>query len=212
LILLPLLCQNLTKINLGKAMILKQFVSLTALLALCFLSTTACANNPTSEKIENFTLADYNGKEHSLSDYKDSKAIVIIFVATECPVSNAYNSRMENLYKVYSPKGISFLGINSNKAESVKMMKEHAEENGLNFTILKDEKNVIADEFEASFTPEVYVLNSEFNILYHGRIDNSKNESEVVTQDLKNALDEILAGKEVTNKATKAFGCSIKRV
>ena len=163
-------------------------------------------------KVDDFTLTDYNGKKHSLSDYKESKAIVILFIATECPVSNAYNSRMENLFKTYNKKGISFIGINSNKAESVNRIKEHAEENGLTFTILKDDKNIIADMFEASVTPEAFVLNSNFEILYHGRVDNSGNESEVITHDLKNAIDEILAGKEVTRKETKAFGCTIKRV
>jgi peroxiredoxin len=162
--------------------------------------------------VDNFILKDYNGKEHSLSDYKDSKAIVIIFMATECPVSNAYNSRMEKLFEEYSRKNVAFLGINSNKAESVSRVKEHAKEKGLTFTILKDEQNIIADKFEASFTPEAYVLNSNFDILYHGRIDNSRNESEVVTKDLENALNEILAGKEVSKKETKAFGCTIKRI
>ena len=119
---------------------------------------------------------------------------------------------MEELYKEYSPKDIAFLGINSNKAETVEMIKEHAEENGLTFTILKDKNNVVADEFEASFTPEVYVLNGKYEILYHGRIDNSKNQDDVTTQDLENALNEILAGKDVTTNTTKAFGCSIKRV
>ena len=193
-------------------MSLRKIISVFIFLALFFISVSACANHTSPNNIENFTLPDYNGTEHSLSDYKDSKAIVITFIATECPVSNAYNSRMEDLYKEYSPKDITFLGINSNKAESVEMIKEHAEENGLTFTILKDANNVIADEFEASFTPEVYVLSGDFDILYHGRIDNSKKEDDVATQDLKNALDEILAGKEVTTKATKAFGCSIKRV
>jgi peroxiredoxin len=193
-------------------MSLRKIISLFVFFALYFISVAACANNPSSDKIENFTLPDYNGTEHSLSDYKDSKAIVIIFVATECPVSNAYNSRMEDLYNEYSSKDIAFLGINSNKAETVEMIKEHAEENSLTFTILKDKNNVVADEFDASFTPEVYVLNSNFEIQYHGRIDNSKNEDDVTTKDLENALNEILAGKEVTTKATKAFGCSIKRV
>ena len=193
-------------------MSLQKIISLFVFFALYFISVAACANNPSSDKIENFTLPDYNGKEHSLSDYKDSKAIVIIFVATECPVSNAYNSRMEDLYNEYSSKDIAFLGINSNKAESVEMIKEHAEENDLTFTILKDANNLVADEFDASFTPEVYVLNRNFEIQYHGRIDNSKNEDDVTTKDLENALNEILAGKEVTTKATKAFGCSIKRV
>ena len=190
----------------------RQFISLVSLIFAIFISTATCADHPSPDKIENFTLPDYNGKMHSLSDYKSSKATVIIFVSTECPVSNAYNSRMENLYKEYSPKSVSFLGINSNKAESMEDMKKHAEENGLTFTILKDKDNVVADEFDASVTPEVYVVNSEFNVLYHGRIDNSKNESEVETQDLKNALDEILSGKDITKNATKAFGCSIKRI
>lgn len=193
-------------------MILKKFFSVVALLAVYFLSIAACANYSSPGKIDNFTLADYNGNKHSLSDYKDSKAIVIIFVATECPISNDYNSRMEKLFKEYNQKDIAFVGINSNKAESVERIKEHADENGLTFTILKDEKNIIADKFEASFTPEVYVLNSDFNILYHGRIDNSRKESDVVTKDLENALDEILAGKEVSKKETKAFGCTIKRI
>ncbi len=193
-------------------MILSKFISAIGIAILFFVSIAACANHPSIEKIDNFTLDDYNGEKHSLSDYKDSKAIVIFFVATECPVSNAYNSRMENLYKEYNPENIAFLGINSNKAETEEMMKEHAEENDLTFTILKDANNVIADEFDASVTPEVYVLDDDYNILYHGRIDNSKNEADVTSKDLENALNEILAGKEVTTNATKAFGCSIKRV
>jgi len=164
------------------------------------------------EKLDDFSLKDYNGNKHSLSQYKNSYAIVVMFIATECPVSNAYNSRMEKLFNEFSEKGLTFLGINSNKAESVSSIKEHAKDNGLTFPILKDEKNVFADKFGASYTPEIYVLNGNFDVLYHGRIDNSKSESEVVTQDLKNALNEILSGKEVSKKETKAFGCTIKRV
>jgi peroxiredoxin len=164
------------------------------------------------ESVKDFTLKDYLGNEHSLSDYKDSKAIVIIFVATRCPVSNAYNTRMEKLFEDYKDKDVAFLGINSNKSESVAEIKEHAKEKNLNFTILKDEGNVIADMFEASHTPEAYILNKNLSILYHGRIDNSQRESEITSKDLRKALNEILAGKEVSNPQTKAFGCSIKRI
>ena len=164
------------------------------------------------EKVSDFTLFDYEGNQHSLSDYTDSTAIVIIFIATQCPVSNAYNSRMESIFNEYSEKGIAFIGINSNKQEDVKEIAEHAEENNLTFTILKDEKNVIADKFAASFTPEVYILNKDFIFLYHGRIDDSRRESDVTTTDLKDALDEILAGQAVSNPETKAFGCTIKRI
>lgn len=163
-------------------------------------------------KVENFKLKDYNGKEHQLSDYKNSKAIVIMFIATECPVSNAYNKRMENIYNLYKNKGVSFIGINSNKAESVSDIKSHAESNKLTFTILKDEKNIIADKFGASVTPEIYVLDREFNVLYHGRIDDSQREQNIKSNDLQNALDEILNGKPVSTSKTKAFGCTIKRI
>lgn len=183
------------------------------LFTLSIFAIGACLNFLQSPgMIKNFTLPDYNGNEHSLSDYTDSTAIVILFIATECPVSNVYNERMESIHKKYSQKGFAFLGINSNKAEYIDRIKEHAMENGLTFPILKDDKNIIADMFEASVTPEAYVLNSDFEILYHGRIDNSRNESEVVSKDLENALDEIYMGKDVGRKETKAFGCSIKRV
>ena len=68
--------------------------------------------------VKDFTLKDYIGKEHALSAYKDKAAIVLIFVATRCPVSNAYNELMEALHKEYSAKNVAFLGINSNKEEN----------------------------------------------------------------------------------------------
>ncbi len=162
--------------------------------------------------IKNFTLKDYSGDEYSLKEFTDSEAIVIMFIATKCPVSNAYNQRMASLYEDYSDKPITFLGINSNKQEDIGEIKKHAKENGLEFVILKDPNNVIADKFNAKFTPEIFVLNSDFNILYHGRIDDSRKESEVESVDLRVALDEILDGKQVSITETKAFGCTIKRV
>ena len=78
--------------------------------------------------------------------------------------------------------------------------------------MLKDSSNIIADKFNASFTPEVYVLNNEFVQLYHGRIDDSRRESDIEVSDLRNALNEIKEGKQVSIKKTKAFGCTIKRV
>ena len=180
------------------------------LFSFIFLSSLIYASDP--EKVENFKLKDYNGVEHSLSDYSKSKAIVIMFIATECPVSNAYNARMKKLYNSYKNKGVSFIGINSNKAESVSDIKEHAKSNNLTFTILKDDKNIIADKFGASVTPEIYVLDPKLELLYHGRIDDSRREQDVKSTELKSALDEILAGKSVSVPKTKAFGCTIKRI
>ena len=145
-------------------------------------------------------------------DYKSSKAIVLMFIATQCPVSNAYNERMVQLYKDYTSKGVAFIGINSNKQEGIDEIKEHAQEHGFLFPILKDNNNTIADKLGASVTPEIFVLNTKFEILYHGRIDDSKKEAKVSSNDLRTALDAILTGKPVENTETKAFGCSIKRV
>ncbi|MBI3586283.1 MAG: thioredoxin family protein [Ignavibacteriales bacterium] len=164
------------------------------------------------KKAEDFTLEDYNGVKHSLSDYKDSKAIVLMFIATQCPVSNAYNTRMVEFYKDYSKKNVAVIGINSNKQESVEEIKDHSKTHGFEFTVLKDWNNIIADKFEASFTPEIYVLNSKFEVLYHGRIDDSSRENNVKSKDLRAAVDNILAGKPVVVASTKAFGCTIKRV
>lgn len=179
---------------------------LTGLILLPVLATTP-------ESIESFSLNDYNGKKVSLNDYKDSKAIVIMFIATQCPVSNAYNERYVSLYNDYAKKGITILGINSNKQESVEEIKDHSKEHGFQFPVLKDVNNVIADKFGADHTPEIYVvIPSTMKIVYHGRIDDSMRENRVTTHDLNDALDEILAGKPVAVKETKAFGCSIKRV
>jgi hypothetical protein len=135
-----------------------------------------------------------------------------MFIATQCPVSNAYNERMAALYKDYASKNIAFVGINSNKQESVDEIKQHAKDHGFDFTVLKDWNNIIADKVEASVTPEIYVLNSNLEVLYHGRIDDSQRENRVASKDLRTALDNILAGKELVVTTTKAFGCTIKRV
>lgn len=166
----------------------------------------------TKKKIENFTLNDYNGVRHSLTEYKSSKAIVLMFIATQCPVSNAYNERMVQLHKDYVSKGVTFVGINSNKQEGVEEIKQHAKDHGFLFPILKDWNNTIADKLGASVTPEIFVLNKNFEILYHGRIDDSRREANVSSKDLRAALDAILTGKSIEVQETKAFGCTIKRV
>jgi peroxiredoxin len=172
--------------------------------------STVLSGAPT--KAENFALPDYNGVKHSLTDYKESKAVVLMFIATQCPVSNGYNGRMVSLYHDYKDKNVIFIGINSNKQESIEEVKQHAKDHGFEFTILKDDKNIIADKFGASVTPEIFVLNPSLEILYHGRIDDSRREANVVSHDLRSALDEILSGKPVSVSETKAFGCTIKKI
>jgi len=180
--------------------------------AIVILAVLTLQSSESIKKVDNFTLNDYNGDQHSLSDYQSSKVIVLMFIATQCPISNAYNERMVQLYKDYTSKGAAFIGINSNKQESIEEIKEHAKEHGFAFAILKDKDNIIADKLKASVTPEIFVLNSKYEVLYHGRIDDSKKEADVNSRDLRTALDETLSGKQVNVTETKAFGCTIKRV
>jgi peroxiredoxin len=164
------------------------------------------------KKVENFTLKDYNGKSHSLKDYKKAKAIVLMFISTQCPVSNSYNEKMNKIYDDYHSKNIAFIGINANRTEDISTIKKHAENHDFIFTILKDWNNVIADRLNAQVTPEIFVLNHNFEVLYHGRIDNARGSGPAKNNDLRNALDEILDSKEVAVKQTRALGCTIKRV
>jgi peroxiredoxin len=161
--------------------------------------------------IEEFSLPDINGTERSLKSLAGKNGTVLLFIAVQCPVSNAYNERMEKLAQDYKAKGIAVVGINSNVAEDSAACKAHAAENKLTFPILKDAGNKIADKLGASVTPEAYFLDAGNKLVYHGRIDNSRNAAQVETSDLRNALDASLNGKPVEKTEAKAFGCSIKR-
>jgi peroxiredoxin len=161
--------------------------------------------------IADFTLPDADGKEHSLASLKGKAGTVILFIATQCPVSNAYNARMQKLAEDYRAKGVNVVGINSNVAESAAEVKQHAADNGLNFTILKDPNNKVADRFGAQVTPEAYLLDASGKLVYHGRIDNSRNGDSITATELRDAIEATLAGKPVEKTEVKAFGCSIKR-
>ena len=162
--------------------------------------------------VADFTLPDASGREHSLSLLKGAKGTVLIFVATKCPVSNAYNERMAKLAADYRAKGINVVGINSNNTEPAAEIKQHAADNGLAFTILKDEGNRIADRLGAQVTPEAYLLDAAGKLVYRGRIDNSRNGDNITANDLRDAVEAVVAGKPVEKAEVRAFGCSIKRV
>jgi peroxiredoxin len=160
-----------------------------------------------------FELKTLDGKPFTLADAeKTNSYVVLMFIATQCPYSNAYNDRMKDLAASYAKKGVLFVGINSNKTESLEEAIAHAKAHGHTFPILKDPGNKVADLYGASHTPEIYVVGKDGKLLYHGRIDNSEDTAKVTTHDLSNALDQLLAGQPVAKAETKAFGCSIKRV
>jgi len=161
--------------------------------------------------IGDFTLPDVDNKEQSLKSLAGKNGTVLLFISVQCPVSNAYNERMEKLAQDFKAKGINVIGINSNVAEDAAAAKAHAAEHKLSFTILKDVGNKIADKLGATVTPEAYFLDANNKLVYHGRIDNSRNAAEVQSQELRNAMDAVVAGKAVEKTEAKAFGCSIKR-
>lgn len=165
------------------------------------------------DKAPAFTLKNHDGADVSLDAVlKENQVAVVMFIATKCPVSNAYNGRMASLHGAYSAKKVGFVGINSNKAEPADEVRDHARENKFGFPVAKDPNNVIADAYGALVTPEIFVVGKDRTILYHGRIDDSRKEAEVTKKDLAAALDALLAGKPVAADQQRAFGCSIKRV
>ena len=161
--------------------------------------------------IADFTLTDTSGAARSLASLKGKNGSVLIFIAVQCPVSNAYNERMEKLAQDYKARGITVIGINSNSPESAADVKGHAAQNNLTFTILKDNGSKFADTLGATRTPEAYFLDGNNKLLYHGRIDNSRDASQVNSSELRDALEATLAGKPVPKATANAFGCAIKR-
>jgi peroxiredoxin len=192
---------------------------LVSLLIVAFAAIAGSGRNPNDlpappaigTMIEDFKLPDANGKEHSLTSLKGKNGTVLIFIATRCPVSNGYNERMEKLAADYQAKGVNVVGINSNVTEPASEVKAHAAEHHLTFTILKDDGNRIADRLGATRTPEAYVLDASGKLVYRGRIDNSQNPANITANDLRDALDALVAGQPIHKTTAVAFGCTIKR-
>ena len=161
--------------------------------------------------VDDFKLPDASGKDRTLSSLRGKGGTVLIFVSVQCPVSNAYNARMETLARDYRARGVSVVGINSNATEPADAVGAHAAEKGLTFPILKDRDNRLADRLGAQVTPEVFFLDASNKLVYRGRIDNSRSGDAVTSDDLRDAIEATLAGRAVSKTEARAFGCSIKR-
>jgi peroxiredoxin len=164
------------------------------------------------DKASNVSFVTLIGKGTQLYNLAGQKGALLIFVSVKCPVSNAYNERMADLARDYTARGFNVIGVNANRTEPADAVARHAQEHGLNFTIVKDPDNRVADYLGASFTPETYLFDANWVLRYHGRIDDSKQLSAVSSRDLRAALDAVAAGKPAPVAETKAFGCTINRV
>lgn len=192
-------------------------------LLLIVISQTAAQENGASKPVEfpaleigqtlaDFPLADLDGKPRSLSQFKGQKGTLLVFISVGCPYSNAYNERMEKVAQDYKARGISFIGINANAKETSEAVKLHATEHHFTFPILKDHGNKLANALGAYVTPETFLFDTGNKLIYHGRIDNSKNLEQVKSHDLRDALESHLSGKPIEKPFMKAFGCTIQRV
>ena len=168
------------------------------------------------EKSKISNCRTFAARSTRLADYRDSKLVVLAFLGTECPLAKRYGPRLAKLAENYEPQGVSFLGINANVQDSLTEIAAYARVHGIHFPILKDVANQLADVIGAERTPDVFVLDEQRMVRYWGRIDDQYGvgyvRDEPQRNDLQAALDELLAGKEVTTPVTEAVGCHIGRI
>lgn len=164
------------------------------------------------EAVPDFSMTDFAGKTHTLADYK-GKTVVLSFLSHNCPYSRGTDPALSKVASDYAKKGVVFLGIDSDASNTVESVKKYATEKGLSFPIAKDVDNAYADIMGAARTPETYIIDGEGKLVFHGAYDDrTVPEQEGAKNYVKNALDEVLAGKAVSEPSVSAWGCAIKRV
>ena len=145
----------------------------------------------------------------------ESKAIVLIFLASDCPISNRYAPLVNRIYEAYKEKGVEFYGVYPMSSETIEGIKTHRNDYGYQFPSLIDKYHVLVDLAEANVTPEASVYLPENDTwAYRGRINNlyvdfGKWRRNPTENDLTDALDLILSGKAIEPKKTRAVGCYI---
>jgi peroxiredoxin len=168
------------------------------------------------DSLPSFTLPGIDGNVYSTASFSNDKLLLIIFSCNHCPYVQAYEERIIQLQKEYTDKGLIVIAINSNDEknypeDSFEKMKQRAIEKSFNFIYLRDETQVVAKSFGAASTPEIFLFNVKRVVAYTGKIDDNWSEPERVNKRyLKEAIEEILKGDEVSVPETFAIGCSIK--
>ena len=171
------------------------------------------------KQIADFRLRDYRGKERSLKEYR-GRPVVVVFVGSDCPLAKLYAPRLEKLYQEFKARGVGFFAINSNSQDSMTKVGAFARIHKLTYPVLKDPNNAVADTFQAERTPQAFVLDGDHVVRYVGRIDDQYGlgatsgyaKPELEARYLANAIEELLAGKEVSVPRTEITGCIIGRV
>jgi thiol-disulfide isomerase/thioredoxin len=172
---------------------------------------------PLGVRLADWTLPNSSdGRPWSLArDGRDAHVVVVLFLGTECPVNNLYLPTLVALQKEYAPKGVLFVGINSNAHDDRAEVARHAEKFALPFAVLKDAGGKVAELFAADRTPEAFVLDETRTVRYRGRIDDRYDKgvrrARTTRRDLAEAVDDVLAGRKVAQPVTPAAGCRIAR-
>lgn len=162
-------------------------------------------------------MKDINGTEVSLKEAQKKNGLLVMFSCNTCPVVKRYQARTMEVAKYAIANDIGVILLNSNEAtresgDSYEDMKTYAREQNYYFNYVIDDESIMADAFGANRTPEVFLFNKEGKLAYHGAIDDNSNSREEVTR--KHAIvaiEEMVAGKEVSMKETRSVGCTIKR-
>ncbi len=164
-----------------------------------------------------FEIPGVDGQvQHLATLLENHRAIAVVFMCNHCPFVRAYLTRLQDLQAEFSSQGITLLGINPNDPnksldDDFEAMKRFAAEQKLNFPYLWDCTQDVARSFQAEFTPQVFVIDSEFVLRYIGAIDDDPQSADAVNdQYLRRALQQIINGETVTTTFTEAEGCSIK--
>ncbi|TWU12438.1 Thiol-disulfide oxidoreductase ResA [Symmachiella macrocystis] len=181
-----------------------------------FSAETQPAKSPIGQVIPDFTLSDFRGKEQSLSEIGKDKVVVVAFLGTECPLAKLYAPRLVALNKKFADQGVAFIAVNANSQDSITEMAAYARLHKIDFPMLKDAGNKVADQMSAVRTPEVFVLDKDRTVRYWGRVDDQYGvgyqRDQPQRNDLELALQELLSGKPVSTPVTAAVGCHIGRV
>lgn len=163
-----------------------------------------------------FALPGIDGRTHSLSDYADAPVLVVVFSCNHCPFVTGSEDRMRQLYDAYRSRGVEMVAINSNETEhhpddAFEHMKPHADDAGITWPYLRDESQAVARAYGALRTPHFYVFDADRKLRYTGRMDDSPREADkATTRELRDALDDVLAGREVRVPLTNPIGCNVK--
>jgi peroxiredoxin len=169
------------------------------------------------EKVPNLAFKDEKGKIHQLHDLKGQKAIALVFLSFECPISKSYSQPLSDIAKEFGKHGVVLWGLTTNEDESRAEVAKHAKEFDLGFPVFKDEKLIAAETLKAEITPEVFVLDGDFVVRYRGRIDDGwsdrlKKHPEATRHELRQSLAELVTGRPVSMEPAPAVGCPTPRL